>query len=111
MKKQFSKLTKLEQEKVELEYHRMKPEEFDELMSRAKSHTPDAVLIPRKMAKTLKTIAKLEGESRYQTMVRRWIEERLQQETDLVLKLSKQLDPKLRNDLKRQSTKKTQARA
>ena len=111
MKKQISKLTKAEQEKVELEYHHMKPEDFDEMMSQAKPHTPDTVRIPRQMVKTLKTIAKLEGEPRYQSMVRRWIEERLQQETDLVLKLSKHPDPKLKNDLKRQSAKKTQARA
>ena len=109
MKKQFSRLTKSDQEKIEFEYHQMNPDEFDELMSQAKLHTPDAVRIPRKLARNLKTIAKLEGEPTYQSMVRRWIEERLQQETDLVLKLSKQPDSKLRNDLKRQLAKKTSA--
>ncbi|MFS8084460.1 MAG: hypothetical protein ACMG6H_02445 [Acidobacteriota bacterium] len=39
MKKQFAKLSKAEQEKVELEYHRMKPEDFEKAMSRAKRAT------------------------------------------------------------------------
>jgi len=38
MKKKFHRLTKREQEKVEAEYHRMKPEDFDEAMSAA-THT------------------------------------------------------------------------
>lgn len=42
MKKQFAKLSKAEQEKVELEYHRMKPEDFDEAMALAKPHKPEA---------------------------------------------------------------------
>jgi len=42
MKQQFAKLSKAEQERVELEYHRMKPEDFDEAMSRAKPHKPEA---------------------------------------------------------------------
>ena len=33
MKKKFAKLSKREQEKTESEYHRMKPEDFDEIMS------------------------------------------------------------------------------
>ena len=33
MKKKFAKLSKVEQEKVELEYHRTQPEEFDELLA------------------------------------------------------------------------------
>ena len=42
MKKQFGKLSKAEQEKVELEYHRMKPEDFAEAMAKAKRHKPEA---------------------------------------------------------------------
>jgi hypothetical protein len=37
MKKQFAKLPELEQEKIESEYHRMEPEEFDEQMAQAKA--------------------------------------------------------------------------
>jgi hypothetical protein len=36
MKKQFAKLSKAERQKVESEYHSMKPEELNKLMSRAK---------------------------------------------------------------------------
>lgn len=35
MKRKFAKLSKEEQEKVELEYHQMEPEEFDDLMALA----------------------------------------------------------------------------
>ena len=42
MKRQFAKLSKAEQEKVESEYHRMKPADFDEAMARAKTVRPDA---------------------------------------------------------------------
>lgn len=42
MKKQFSKLSKEKKEKVESEYHRMKPEDFDETMAQARPHKPDA---------------------------------------------------------------------
>jgi hypothetical protein len=80
MKKRFGKLPKAEQEKIELEYHHMKPEEFNEPMSRAKRHTPNVIRLPIQLIEELKAIAESEGESGYQTMVRRWIEERLQQE-------------------------------
>jgi hypothetical protein len=40
MKRKFAKLSKREQEKVEAEYHRMKPEDFDEIMSSATRHSP-----------------------------------------------------------------------
>ena len=43
MKKQFAKLPKAEREKVELEYHGMKPEDFDAAMSRAKPHKPETI--------------------------------------------------------------------
>ena len=80
MKKHFGELPKAEQEKIELEYHRMKPEEFDEQMAQAKRHTPDTIRLPAELVETLKTVAESEGETEYQTMVKRWIEERLQQE-------------------------------
>jgi len=41
MKRQFAKLSKAEQEKVESQYHRMKPEDFDQAMARAKKVRPD----------------------------------------------------------------------
>ena len=89
MKKRFADLSKAEQEKVELEYHLMDPSEFDEQMSKARIHTPTSVRLPTKLVKALKAVAELEGERDYQTMVRRWIEERLRQEARLVLKFSK----------------------
>jgi hypothetical protein len=80
MKKHFGELPKAEQEEIELEYHRMKPEEFDEQMAQAERHTPDAIRLPAELVETLKPVAESEGETEYQTMVKRWIEERLQQE-------------------------------
>ena len=81
MKKKFGKLSKREQEKVEAEYHRMKPEDFDEVMSTAARHTPNAVRLPSVLVERLKTVAEREGKTEYQTIVKAWIEERLQQET------------------------------
>jgi hypothetical protein len=52
MKKQFAKLSKAEQEKVELEYHRMRPEEFEKAMSQAKRHTLTAVSRSKRKSKT-----------------------------------------------------------
>jgi predicted DNA binding CopG/RHH family protein len=49
-------------------------------MSQAKRHTPDTIRLPPELIETLKTVAESEGEAEYQTMVRRWIEERLRQE-------------------------------
>lgn len=89
MKKKAGKPSKAEQEKIELEYHRMNPEDFDELMKQAKRHTPAAIRLPAHLIEALKMMARLEGEPRYQTLVRRWIEERLQQEARLALKLSR----------------------
>ena len=82
MKRKFAKLSKREQEKVEAEYHRMEPEEFDEMMSAATRQSPNAVRLPSRLVEKLKTLAEVEGEAEYQTMVRTWIEERLQQEAD-----------------------------
>lgn len=80
MKKQVSKLSKAAQEKRELEYHQMNPAEFDEQMSGAKKHVTDSIRLPREMVETLKAMAESEGERGYQTMVRKWIEQRLHQE-------------------------------
>ena len=79
MKKRFGKLPKAEREKIEARYHRMKPEKLDEVMSQAKRHAPNAIRLPAQLVKALKIVAESEGESGYQAMVRRWIEERLQQ--------------------------------
>ena len=81
MKKQFGKLPKAEREKIEAQYHRMKPEDLDEPMSHAKRHSPGAIRLPAELVETLKMLAESEGEPEYQAMVRRWIEERLQHET------------------------------
>jgi len=79
MKKQFSKLPKRQQEKIETQYHRLEPEDLDERMSQATRHSPAALRLPPKLVQTLQSLAKSEGEPGYQSMVRRWIEERLQQ--------------------------------
>ncbi len=50
MKKQFAKLSKLEQEKAEREYHRMKPGEFDQAMTQAKKQLP--AVVPRQKRRT-----------------------------------------------------------
>jgi len=81
MKRKFAKLSKREQEKVEAEYHRMKPENFDELMSAATRKTPNTVRLPNRLVEKLKTVADRHGKAEYQTMVKAWIEERLQRET------------------------------
>jgi len=79
-KKRFEKLSKSEQRNVELEYHGMKAVKFNELMSTARLHTPTAIRLPEKLIETLKTFAESAGERQYQTMVKRWIEERLRHE-------------------------------
>lgn len=79
MKKNFGKLAKSARAKVEAEYHRMKPEELNEVMSRARSHSPDAIRLSSRLVRRLKTVAESEGEPEYRTMVQRWVEERLRQ--------------------------------
>ena len=81
MANRLGKLTKARREKVEAEYHRMKPANFDAAMTRAKRYSPDTIRLPRQLVQTLKMVAESEGEAEYQAMVRRWIEERLRQET------------------------------
>jgi len=80
MKKKFSALSKKGQAKVEAEYHRMKPDGFDALMATASQHTPNAVRLPVRLVKKLKTVAERKGRVKYETMVKTWIEERLQEE-------------------------------
>jgi predicted N-acetyltransferase YhbS len=80
MRRKFGELHKTEQERIELEYHQMNPHEFDEQMSKAKTHVVEAIRLPRHMVQTLKAVAESEGEPGYKAMVRRWIEERLHQE-------------------------------
>jgi hypothetical protein len=81
MKKQFGKLSKTEQEAIELDYHQMNPHTFDEPMKQAKRHSPELIRLPPELIVSLKKQAKSTGEAEYQAMVKRWIEERLQQET------------------------------
>jgi len=104
MKKRFSKLSKAEQEKKEIEYHQMKSEDFDEQMSRAKQHSPNIIRLPPRLVEALKTMAELTGGAEYQTLVRRWIEERLKQEAGIALRLSKMPIPEIVAVLKRQLT-------
>ena len=80
MKKKFAKLSKREQDKVESEYHRMNLEDFDETMSAATRQTPNAIRLPDRLVKRLKAVAKRAGEPEYQTIVKSWIEERLERE-------------------------------
>ncbi|MFN0112732.1 MAG: hypothetical protein ACKVZH_28065 [Blastocatellia bacterium] len=75
-----AKLTQAEQEAMELEYHLMNPEDFDEQMKHAEWHVPPVVWLSPQLAETLQTMAESTGETDFQTMVKRWIEERLQQE-------------------------------
>jgi hypothetical protein len=81
MKKRFGKLPKSERQKIEEQYHRMKPEDLDKAMSHARRHSPGAIRLPPRLIETLKMVAESEGEPEYQAMVRRWIEERLREET------------------------------
>ena len=82
MKKKFANLSKQEQTKVEAEYRRMKPGDFDEAMSSASHHTPTAVRLPHRLVQDLQKFAEQQGKSEYQTLVKTWIEERLRKEAD-----------------------------
>jgi hypothetical protein len=81
MKRQFRRLPKKERERIEGEYHSMSPRDFDDRMSRTKRQSPGAIRLPSQLVENPKTLAESEGEPEYQTMVKRWIEERLQKET------------------------------
>lgn len=48
----YAKLSKAEREKVEMEYQRMKPEDFDAAMSEAKPHAPEAIVYRRGQARS-----------------------------------------------------------
>jgi len=43
VRSKYAKLSKADREKVESEYHRMKPEDFDPSMFRAKPHAPETI--------------------------------------------------------------------
>jgi hypothetical protein len=88
MKKRLDDLSSAEQEKIELEYRQMDPAEFDDLMSEAKTCATASVRLPGELVELLKVVAKLEGERGYQSLVRKWISERLQQEARMALRLS-----------------------
>jgi len=47
----YAKLSEAERERVESDYHRMKPEDFDEAMSRVNPHTPAAVSRSKRSSK------------------------------------------------------------
>ena len=80
MKRRFGKLPKAKQERIELDYHQMNPQQFDEHMSQAKTHVVESIRLPRRMVQNLKPVAESEGKRGYKTMVTKWIEERLRQE-------------------------------
>jgi len=105
MKKRFGALSKTEQERIELEYHHMDPEAFDEPMSKAKKHVATTIRLPPDLVEALKVMAELEGEPGYQSLVRKWIEERLEQEARLALRLSKMPIQEVVAALNRQVTK------
>jgi len=84
MRKSFGKLPKREQEKIEAKYHKMNPRDFDGTMSRARRHSPAVIRLSPTLVQKLKRLARAEGESEYEVMVRRWVEERLQRETSSV---------------------------
>jgi hypothetical protein len=47
----YAKLSKAEREKIESQYHRLKPEDFDEALARAKRHMPVAVSRSKRKSK------------------------------------------------------------
>ena len=51
MKKRFARLSSAKREKVESEYDLMKPEDFEEAMTRAKRHTPVAISRSKRKSK------------------------------------------------------------
>ena len=89
MKKQFAKLSKTEQAKVEAWYHEQTPQHFADVMQRASIHSPDVIKLPPRLTAQLKTLAEREGEPEYQTMVTRWLTERVRKETRGASKISK----------------------
>lgn len=53
----YAKLSKADREKVESEYHRMKPEDFDAAISRAKPHAPEAIRVLTRSSSKRKSTA------------------------------------------------------
>ena len=104
MKKQFAKLSKSEQEKVEAWYHDQNPQEFDDVMRRASTHSPDVIRLPPGLTARLKTLAEKEGEPEYEAMVTRWLRERVQKEARAASKASKRRERNRGSGLKRQVT-------
>lgn len=88
MKKRFGSLSETEQEKIENKYHQMNPADFDDMMSEAEIASTTSIRLPGNIVEALKIVAKLEGERKYQNMVRKWITERLRQEAKIALRLS-----------------------
>ena len=88
MKKRLGDLSKAEQEKIEVGYHHKDAAEFDGPMSQAKTYATASIRLPGELVETLKVVAQLEGERGYQSMVRKWIDERLQQKARMALRLS-----------------------
>lgn len=85
MRKNFRDLSKAEQAKTELAYHQMKPAEFDDRMSKAETRATASIRLPGELVERLRVVAKAEGERGYQSMVRKWIHERLQEEARMAL--------------------------
>lgn len=79
------RISKAERKKVESEYHGMKAQDFRELMSNARPHTPTVIRLPEKRIETLETFAESAAERQFQTMVKRWIEERWRPEAKIAL--------------------------
>lgn len=82
MKKKGANLPNREQERVEDEYHRRSPEDFDELMSTATHHSPAAVHLPQRLVEDLRKFAEQQGDADFRKMVKTWIEERLRKEAN-----------------------------
>ncbi|MDQ2855475.1 MAG: hypothetical protein M3R68_04045 [Acidobacteriota bacterium] len=89
MKRRFSKLSIAEQKKVELDYHRMKPDQLESVMALATRHSPGTIRLSSRLVERLKVVAENEGEPEYQAMVRKWVEERLRQEAKPTRKSAK----------------------
>src|SRR5436309_12582136 len=79
MKRKFSKLTEPEQAKVEADYHRMKPEELDAVMSKTKSRSPDAIRLsspPLEMRSTPDAMSpgkKAQHTARWARIMTKWL--------------------------------------
>jgi hypothetical protein len=50
----YAKISNTEREKAESEYHRLKPQDFDEAMTRAKAHRPEPRSRSKRKSRALK---------------------------------------------------------